>query len=413
MKKGIFWFNNEDLDNPHLITVAAECDANGEADPSVVFSAKSGRTFNHKIEWEKLGRDITGGHEFNYYPRGRVDIVNGKATIYLNPDLNNDAVLDIIFTEFELKENSELKTIAVKSDGSHHYRYYSLDENEQRKYLQQNPDEYKLNGKIHIEKIKQCMCDLKEGDEYVLDCYIRQHGTGGYSYTLGDNILYCTDNRHDLYVHGDAVKTLEKTIADYEKQVEKAKKWNSVTVKRDNSDYSIYYNYDKALDRFVFMIEYDENGKQVKQYCPRYMALNNVIHTVCGKDEWKNNIVYEAALQQKDEIFAAIIRVHYGKDSEDDCRLLSEYSDRCFLPRLPVEYKKDYYVLEDTIDNELLVRSGYDLWHQPYFSMRGFTRKGHTLNPHRKYGYDASPADAELITFEEYLKLFKEYTANS
>ena len=124
MKKGIFWCANFDTEFPELITVSVVCDKNGNSKEPVQFSSKSGNNFNHRLEWERIDRKITKGQSFNYYPRGRVESKNRKATIYLNPDLNNTVVLNKIIEDFELKNQQGLKSIAVKSDGSSHYHYY-------------------------------------------------------------------------------------------------------------------------------------------------------------------------------------------------------------------------------------------------------------------------------------------------
>lgn len=63
MKKGLFWVVNHDKNEPILIT-------------------KSGENFNHKIEWRKFGKEITKGKEYNYFPRGRVEINKGRITVF-------------------------------------------------------------------------------------------------------------------------------------------------------------------------------------------------------------------------------------------------------------------------------------------------------------------------------------------
>ena len=127
MKKGIFWCIDADTPNPQLITVSVRCNANGDADPPTVFSSKSRANFNHKVEWEKLDRSIRRGVAYNYFPRGRVEVRNGKVTIYLNPDINQDHILRAIRKAFGLGDTDELAEIVVKSDGSWHYQYASYD----------------------------------------------------------------------------------------------------------------------------------------------------------------------------------------------------------------------------------------------------------------------------------------------
>ena len=85
------------------------------------------------------------------------------------------------------------------------------------------------------------------------------------------------------------------------------------------------------------------------------------------------------------------------------------------LPALPEAHDKRYCVRTDTIDFALLHRSGYQLLHRPYFAMKDSMHEAYTLNPHTKSGVDAAPYEAETISFEEYLELFKQssfYDAN-
>ena len=122
MKKGIFWCDSFGRDSPHLIVVSVKCDADGKSDRPIDFSSKSGQNFNHKAEWQKLSRSVTRGQPFNYYPRGRVEIKNRKATVFLNPIINKECIVSKIIDEFALM-SGELIGINIKSDGSDHYRF--------------------------------------------------------------------------------------------------------------------------------------------------------------------------------------------------------------------------------------------------------------------------------------------------
>ena len=122
MKKGIFWCTDSDTEAPALITVSIACDKNGDSKELVRFSSKSGNNFNHRLEWERFDRSITAGRPFNYYPRGRVEIKNGKATVFLNPAINKECIVRRIMDAFELM-TGELNCINIKSDGSSHYRF--------------------------------------------------------------------------------------------------------------------------------------------------------------------------------------------------------------------------------------------------------------------------------------------------
>lgn len=121
--KGIFWLISGYDGSEMLYCVKVPCDINGTPTTEVEFSSKSGDNFNHKAEWAKLDREITGGHAYNYYPRGRVEIKNGIATVYLNPYLNTPKTIGKVQLYFGLFEENGLSEIRIKNDGSKHYQF--------------------------------------------------------------------------------------------------------------------------------------------------------------------------------------------------------------------------------------------------------------------------------------------------
>lgn len=120
LSKGAFW-----LIDGELVCIKTACDTQGNPTKDVSFSSKSGENFNHAAEWAKLPRAITHGMPFNYYPRGRVEVKNEKAVIYLNPSINRYEIQDELRERFGL---DILSKVSVKNDGSEHYR--ALSENE-------------------------------------------------------------------------------------------------------------------------------------------------------------------------------------------------------------------------------------------------------------------------------------------
>lgn len=123
MYKGIFWCYKGFYEEYYFYTVKVRCDTNGTPLESIEFTSKSGDNFNHKVEWEKRGKI---GKPYNYYPRGRIEIRNGKIKIYANPILIADSVVQChIIEHFELEdEKTKIKWIP---DYSTHYEYLSKD----------------------------------------------------------------------------------------------------------------------------------------------------------------------------------------------------------------------------------------------------------------------------------------------
>lgn len=115
--KGIFWFVKESGDdNLRIITKTISPE-----DSDFIGNSKNAETYNHRLTWGIISADEPReirNREWNYFPRGRVEIVRNKATVYLNPILNEEKYHMEIAAAFNL---SSLK-IRYISDGSEHYK---------------------------------------------------------------------------------------------------------------------------------------------------------------------------------------------------------------------------------------------------------------------------------------------------
>ena len=126
--KGIFWIKN--LDNIFINDTyyRLPCDEKGNIKDKCDYSddifGKSGSNFNHEKLWVTLSSKVTDNKEFDYYPRGRIEIKNGKATIFITQDLVNYQKNVILFIKdkFNLTNENGIIKIDVKFDGSSHYK---------------------------------------------------------------------------------------------------------------------------------------------------------------------------------------------------------------------------------------------------------------------------------------------------
>jgi hypothetical protein len=130
---GIFWVISDDynLDVYKLLIFEIPCDASGNnlGIHNVELNSKSGSTYNHKKIWESEIKNNSAHKPYNkkdydHYPRGRVEIANNRATIYLNPNINTDTIVDDIKRSFGLSE-SNIADIRVISDNSTHYQCWT------------------------------------------------------------------------------------------------------------------------------------------------------------------------------------------------------------------------------------------------------------------------------------------------
>lgn len=78
--------------------------------------SRSGDTYVHRKIWEYV-RPERCKKPYNYYPRGRVEVKkNGRAVVYMNPNINLKYITDII-EKFQLSEQPR-----VIYDHSRHYK---------------------------------------------------------------------------------------------------------------------------------------------------------------------------------------------------------------------------------------------------------------------------------------------------
>jgi hypothetical protein len=123
MRKGLFWVIEESGERK-LLTFSAECDKDGvvnEGQPA--YNSRKGDSLAHKNSWETATKDYPReirNKQWNHFPRGRVEIANGKATVFHNPSLSEWSVFEAaVIRDFEIEG---LQTRFIP-DGSKHYRY--------------------------------------------------------------------------------------------------------------------------------------------------------------------------------------------------------------------------------------------------------------------------------------------------
>ena len=306
------------------------------------------------------------------------------------------------------------------------------EEMNQERRVMKNPNEYRIGDRLYVEKIKSCSCTEKRGSEYLLWCRIHQRGNNFYLYEPGTGCLR-TDwaGKKHLYLSETAQQTVDNTVRQFDEEI--SEEVLNYYVKVDIYEGKVILWYRRlGRSRFAAVLTYpDDEGVLCKQYFP-VTGLESLIRELsyglsapwrklfsegtCPIEELHNgtpegverNPLYISAGASGDVLMQKQLKIVYRVASPEDCAWLAEKSGKPVLPALPDDYDRKYYVRTDSIDFALLHRSGYQLLHRPYFGMIGSTHEAYSLNPHTKYGVDAAPDEAETISFEEYLELFKQ-----
>lgn len=123
LSKGIFWIldpNDPESSRDYCFTIP--CNSEGVPDSLEGLNSKNGETYNHEKYWNLLNKKYTHNQAYNYYPRGRVEISHGKATIYLNPNIATPEVQKFIERQFNLTSYNGIESVRLFPDGSAHYK---------------------------------------------------------------------------------------------------------------------------------------------------------------------------------------------------------------------------------------------------------------------------------------------------
>ena len=124
--KGVFWIKDKESIDESSVSIKALCDINGNfidlssINPDTL--SKNETNFNHQKIWQTLDKRITDNKPYNYYSRGRVEIKNGKAVIYANVNIATEELKIWVISTFNLIKENGIKTVALKADGSEHYK---------------------------------------------------------------------------------------------------------------------------------------------------------------------------------------------------------------------------------------------------------------------------------------------------
>ena len=306
------------------------------------------------------------------------------------------------------------------------------EEMNQEKIVMKNPNEYRIGDKLYVEKIKSCCCSEIRGNDYLLWCRIRQRGNNYYLYAPGTGCLRKAwlGDKH-LYLSEDAQRTVDQTVRQFDEET--AEEVLNYYVKVEICEGKVIIWYRRLNCRhFSAVLTYPDNkGVLCKEYYPATDLESLIRELSFGRSaSWrklfpeetcsieklhhgtpegvKRNPLYLSAGASGDALMQKQLKIVYRVASPEDCAWLTEKGGLPVLPALPEDYDKKYYVRTDSIDFALLHRSGYQILHRPYFAMKGSTHDACSLNPHTKYGVDAAPDGAEIISFEEYLELFKQ-----
>ena len=291
-----------------------------------------------------------------------------------------------------------------------------------------NKNEYRDGDRRYIYKIKKCICTGHTGDIYHLSCWIIQRGEHDYEYSKDDRYI-TKGGTKKFWLLDNSKASAKEAIVKFNETLTRIRQVPGKPITLcDGTIFVIYerlswdkYNYliQKKLPDGIITEFYHENCTVRDMIFNILWALDRKYESICNilmnstNETINDNPVYIAALENNDISLQYRLKLYYNIETGEDCLWISEHLGVRILPKLPEEYNRTYVVDVNSIsgpDFALLDNSGYQIWHRPYFAMRGCTHSKYGFNPHTKYAIDAAKVDSEAIIFEDYLKLFENGT---
>lgn len=288
-----------------------------------------------------------------------------------------------------------------------------------------NPNEYREGNRLYIKKLRKCTCAKKEDEAYLLECHVIQRGTHEYTYKAGNQQIVKYGSNKALWLGPEAEKTVLEAVAAFEDFVASAECNDYRKVTHEESELSIFYRRcDQAYD-YVLKYKNPRNGRKIVEICCNNsleQLLKKLRFEVVGESGGKSVLrnptpenaethpMIIAAEKYGDMQLALEVKRFYHLETAEDCAMLGKLLGCRVLPPMSAEFNKEYVVDASTITSEhfnLLKRSGYEIWHRPYFAMHHSTHANWTLNPHTKHVLDAAKVDQTAITFEAFLEVFE------
>ncbi len=269
-------------------------------------------------------------------------------------------------------------------------------------------------------RITECTVNERDGSVYKLTLGIKGRGIKGYYiYSTEKDPGAVTRDGKRYHIDSAGMAVIKKTVRKYDEALESMKNECSGILKAEfNSLHTRLLVRHSDHGTYDILTESENETGNIRASfssgIPGYELLRTAFFglglspDLPDPDSIGTYPLYVSAVEQGDKVLKAELELYYGYIDSEALELLKKESGRqCYLVRLGIEYDCDYVVEKDMIPEAFLKESGYSILHTPYFSMDGQTHEYWMLNPHKKTVIDSGPADAEALTFNQYLDLFR------
>ena len=268
-------------------------------------------------------------------------------------------------------------------------------------------NDYFKDGKLYIKSIKRCFIIEKKGDNYILQCKIKQHGEKDYHYIADGNYLeydvFCGPKQ--FWLSEDAKNVITESIKKFNDVIEDKGENGAEFCREDCGDYVIRYHRTSLVSYEVIKeIKEKDTSRYVwkKKASFEYFFLN-------GHSRPQDNALYVKAVKNNDLYVKYSVENLCGVLTKEG-RLYLESVDG--IKRLPCVKKcldQTFYVIYEDGIWDTLYASNYGIFHRPcFFAMKGYTHSIIEINPYIKRSVDAAKKGNEAISWQDFCNVCEE-----
>lgn len=263
--------------------------------------------------------------------------------------------------------------------------------------------------RIAVDKLAECICTAKVGEDYILNCTIPEKGKFIGICNAKANALIArqkkTQQEYEIVLSEVATETLKKAIEKAEKIISRLPITEGATFNyyRKGTKYTFVFSTTENEIKIIH-IESDIDFATVIETLRRFSIYKTAPTTV---SELEQNPFFDLAKQKNDEETQIWLQNYYIKWYAKFKKYQNEkYKSKLVLPIVSEEFNKDYIIDADTVNIALLDKNGYTI-HRRASTYTDYRIHGYwTLNPYKRTAIEGAKDATNAIIFSDYLAQF-------
>lgn len=268
------------------------------------------------------------------------------------------------------------------------------------------------HNRVAVDKLEECICTAKVGEDYILTCTVPDRGNHTCIYNAQTDTLIATQNKtqkeYEIVFSEVAHRTLKKAVEKAERIISRLPITDGATFnyERNGSKYTLVFltteNEIKTISIFS-ELDFATVIEKLRQFSIYQTAPTTV-------SELEQNPFFDLAKQKNDDKTQIWLENYYLKWYANFKKYQNEkHNSKQLLPIVSEEFDKDFIVDADTVNITLLSKNGYTIHRVSTYTNYGNPAYW-TLNPYKRTAIEGAKDTSNAMIFSDYLDQFSNLT---